>query len=767
MSVNKGPDLLGGSNNCVASMQHTQDLIEDDDEHGAELLNPIDGLKITNHRQRMRAWRKMARKRWMSQPNCFERGKSRWHGKVEYNSWKDKITWNGHPLPGSRCWKSNAMPGEHLGKVILVLMMKNESAILERMLSSFIDDIDGFVILDTGSTDRSREIAWEILVEKHKKRGHIYMSEWYDFGSNRTITVQLAHGAGDWLYLLDADYVMEYRNEKGESVPQFNWLSKLPPLSGGAPMMLLLGTSGSLSYARPHVVRGDVLYCFENMTHEFLSRSVHDKSGVPIRQESFPYVLIDHRGDGGSKADKLPRDVVLCLMDLLDRPDAERPAFYLANTLRQLRMPYEARFYHKLHMKRCGWNEEQLCSAKGALETMWLTKESNERQLAMVLHASFQNPERLEMLSQYLRKIRSTPSMWPAWSHLAACIGSMFTHNEYPATQKLFIERWENVFGIWQELSIACFYCPQYFELGLFMSRKLMQDAEFGKQLQPVKDMTQKNRDLFEGRLKEWVANGVLATPAIRRHLMERAHRFFAQARFARAKELYSIVLHPIVMRDAISDESLLPSSPEKMAEEAKAVGEYAERLSNVTYHKAARLSAWCNGKPLHHAVTESDQERALCCYQMGRCEERMSAGPTNKLLVAVHYVNALKLWPLYPPALAALYDMTHLAPPDMARVILYLIRAATSGPAHQAASVALRPVKAVVEALAVDQSNWCKLTPLAGMVGTSCILPIVPNFHDLTKRFAPADLAPEPNQVMSAPRWMPLIQPTVPFRGS
>lgn len=723
--------LSGGGKLDLGSLQRAQDLAEDDEKYGAALGNPTEGLSIPNHRERMRAWRKLARRRHGEEPAAFSKGKERWNALVTYDSWRDKVLWNGTPLPGSRCWKSNALPGEHMGKVVLVLMFKNEAPILERMLASVVDSIDAFCVIDTGSTDRSRELTWEFLVDKHHKRGHLYEIPFYDFGTNRTLAVQLAHGAGDYGILMDADYVLAYRDDKGESVPSFDWRAKLPPLNAGAPMMYLLGTTGDLSYARPHIVRLDVMLKYVNRTHEFLAVSEHDKSGVPMRQEPFPYVMIDHRGDGCTKADKLPRDVVLCLMDSYDDPTRERPYFYLANTLRQLRMPYDSRTAHKRHMSLCAWSEELTCSAKGALETMWATKETDPRQLAMVLHASFQNPERLEILAQYLRKLRSTPSLWPAWAHVGATIGSLFTHNVYPAHQKLFLETWELKFGVFSEISVACFYCPQYFELGLHLSKRLLEDPEFDKQSKPVQDMTRRNRELFEGRQREWIARGMRMTPAIRKHLLERAHKFYAQARFARARDLYAIALHPIVMRDAVTDESLLPKNA---AEETKAVAAEAELLNTKTYHRMHRLSAWQNGKPLHHAVTEADQDRALCCYQMGRCDERLQPGNAGKLLVAVHYVDSLKFCPMYAPATSALYELTLLAPPDVTRCILYLLRAVTAGPALLSAAMALRPVKAVVEAMASDQSVWCRVAPLPRISSTNVVsLPLVP------PRIAPA----------------------------
>jgi glycosyltransferase involved in cell wall biosynthesis len=76
-------------------------------------------------------------------------------------------------------------------------MVKNEAEIIERCLMSIMQYIDGYTILDTGSTDKTVEIMQNLLT-KHKKPGRIYLAPFWDFGTNRSIVVQLAHQTADW-----------------------------------------------------------------------------------------------------------------------------------------------------------------------------------------------------------------------------------------------------------------------------------------------------------------------------------------------------------------------------------------------------------------------------------------------------------------------------------------------------------------------------------------------------------------------------------------
>lgn len=662
-----------------------------------------DALQITNPIIRWRALWKLARKMHEEQPAFFARGKERWNALVLYDPWRNVITWNGHPIPGSRCWKTNASPGEK-GQVCLVLMVKNEAAIIERSIMSVIDDFDTFVLVDTGSTDQTREIAWDVFM-RNNKRGSLYEVPWYDFGTNRTITTMLAHGTGDWLLLFDADYVLE------KSIS--DWRKKLPPIQS-APSALLLGTTGDLSYLRPHLVLGSIRWCYHLRTHEFLTRSSHDTSGLNASaQQAFPFVKINHVGDGGSKADKLPRDALLLMLEILDDARNDRPYFYLGNTLKQMRMPNQARWAYRKHAGLSRWDEELFCAAEGVLQCHWMTKESNERQLVTVLHAAYTNPDRLEVMAQWLRRLRSMPGLWPGWSHVGACVGSFFTHNEFPSHQKLFIQSHENSFGFWLELSVMAFFSAPYFELGLFVSQKLMKHPEFDKQIKPIQDMTRNNRQLFDARLREWVEKGTRITPAIRRHLMDRAHKLYAQTKWVRARELYNLALHPIVLREAITDPSLLPLDTDA---EREAVRGLTEVMNSQAWHKIWRLTTFKSGRAISPIVSEDDRDRALCSFQLARCQERLTNRPEDKLLIVVHLVDALKWVPGYAPALATLYEMTHLATSEFTRVVLYLIRMASVGAAQLAAMPLLRPLNEVVQSLAGDQSVSCPAASLPGL---------------------------------------------------
>ncbi len=82
----------------------------------------------------------------------------------------------------------------------LCMIVKNEETALPRCLTSVKAIVDEMVVLDTGSTDRTQEIAQEF-------GARVYEFEWCnDFSVARNESLKYAQG--DWILVLDADEVL-------------------------------------------------------------------------------------------------------------------------------------------------------------------------------------------------------------------------------------------------------------------------------------------------------------------------------------------------------------------------------------------------------------------------------------------------------------------------------------------------------------------------------------------------------------------------------
>jgi glycosyltransferase involved in cell wall biosynthesis len=88
--------------------------------------------------------------------------------------------------------------------ISLCMIVKNEENFLERCINSVKDFVDEIIIVDTGSTDKTKEIA-------RKFTDKIYDFEWNnDFSKARNFS--LSKATKDWIFVLDADEIVDKEN---------------------------------------------------------------------------------------------------------------------------------------------------------------------------------------------------------------------------------------------------------------------------------------------------------------------------------------------------------------------------------------------------------------------------------------------------------------------------------------------------------------------------------------------------------------------------
>lgn len=90
--------------------------------------------------------------------------------------------------------------------ISLCMIVKNEEKILARCLDSIVDLMDEVVIVDTGSTDATKEIA-------RRYTDKVYDFKWIDdFSAARNFAFSKA--AGEYIYSADADEVLSKENRE-------------------------------------------------------------------------------------------------------------------------------------------------------------------------------------------------------------------------------------------------------------------------------------------------------------------------------------------------------------------------------------------------------------------------------------------------------------------------------------------------------------------------------------------------------------------------
>lgn len=85
-------------------------------------------------------------------------------------------------------------------KISLCMIVKNEEELLSKCLEKIVPHINEIIIVDTGSTDKTKEIA-------HQFTDRIYDFEWCnDFSIARNFSISKA--SNDWILVLDADEIV-------------------------------------------------------------------------------------------------------------------------------------------------------------------------------------------------------------------------------------------------------------------------------------------------------------------------------------------------------------------------------------------------------------------------------------------------------------------------------------------------------------------------------------------------------------------------------
>lgn len=90
--------------------------------------------------------------------------------------------------------------------ISLCMIVKNEEAVLKRCLDSLKSIVDEMIIVDTGSTDRTKEIALQYTDK-------VYDFTWVDdFSAARNASFEKA--SCDYIYVADADEVLDEENQQ-------------------------------------------------------------------------------------------------------------------------------------------------------------------------------------------------------------------------------------------------------------------------------------------------------------------------------------------------------------------------------------------------------------------------------------------------------------------------------------------------------------------------------------------------------------------------
>jgi tetratricopeptide (TPR) repeat protein len=222
------------------------------------------------------------------------------------------------PTPPKK--SKRAKPGISLSACLIV---RNEEKHLERCLSSLRGHVDEIVVVDTGSTDRTVEIA---LAHGAKVAEFAWCD---DFSAARNVSLELA--SGDWALWIDAD----------EEVDPESWGAiregLIRPHFGGYFVRIVnymdeTGSANTYTHAPVRLFRLLPEVRFQGRVHEQVTPAL-DKLGLPCAQlGGATFHHYGYRPSDMAEKGKLERTISLLEEEVRAHPEDAFHWFNLANT---------------------------------------------------------------------------------------------------------------------------------------------------------------------------------------------------------------------------------------------------------------------------------------------------------------------------------------------------------------------------------------------------------------------------------------------------
>ncbi len=321
-------------------------------------------------------------------------------------------------------------------KLCLSMIVRNEAARIERALASVAPYITAAVILDTGSTDDTKERIRTFFVAHPHIKLWLVDGTFENFSQARNLALTearflLSYHHADYFLLMDAD--MELRVQKPDAFNVYG------------PAFHMIQVAGGTSYHNTRLLHAHTPGQYVGATHEYLD--------VPSAGLIDGADFLDH-ADGSNRTDKFERDIRLLQDDLLKPGNSHNPRtwFYLANSYRDAGNWRQAEIAYKQRIDLGGWDEE-VWNAEVNLAACLESQGVESGFVHTALSAYNRRPQRAEALYDLTKHYREKPNSQA--SALLFCKAGLELKRP---DDTLFVADWVYNWGFREEFSILGFY---------------------------------------------------------------------------------------------------------------------------------------------------------------------------------------------------------------------------------------------------------------------------------------------------------------------
>lgn len=320
--------------------------------------------------------------------------------------------------------------------ICLNMIVKNESHVIRRALDSIKDQIDYWVIVDTGSTDGTQTIIRESLKDVP---GELFERPWKNFAFNRNEALGLARGHSDYILFLDADDWF--------LIPLgFKW----PKLDADAYQMWWVHQNNKASYLKPQLIKANLPWRWEGVIHEYLVCSQN------VRFSVLDTIKYRYGNDGARSQDpeKYTKAAAILEEALREEPKNSRYQFYLAESYRCAGLYEKALASYRKAAEMKGWDEEVFWAILHCALLQQRLKYPRETIISSLITAHRFRPYRAEPV-YFLAEIYNQGKEFAA---AYACIKGWEALPKPAKKDILFNLDWTEDYGIDCQLSICSYY---------------------------------------------------------------------------------------------------------------------------------------------------------------------------------------------------------------------------------------------------------------------------------------------------------------------